>query len=82
MKEGNVKEMVDNLISTYVKFCFRLLTKLLRCVVFDLCVFDHAGDPLITYKFPQWLVWTRMFFKMCIEKVTDLKIFRRVWTGP
>ena len=26
MKEGNVKEMVDNLISTYVKFCFRLLS--------------------------------------------------------
>ena len=28
MKEGNVKEMVDNLISRHVKFCFRLFKPL------------------------------------------------------
>ena len=28
MKEGNVKEMVDNLISKHVKLCFRLFKPL------------------------------------------------------
>ena len=41
MKEGNVKEMVDNLISKRLKFCFRLLSHWMNKTLWLLAFFDR-----------------------------------------